>query len=37
MTFEKVIKFMSESDLKTKFIPLLHKASEEGVPNVRFC
>lgn len=37
MTFEKVIKHISESDLKTKFIPLLLKASEEKVPNVRFC
>lgn len=37
MTFEKVIKHMGESDLKTKFIPLLQKASEETVPNVRFC
>ena len=37
MTFEKVIKHMSESDLKTKFIPLLLKASEESVANVRFC
>ena len=37
MTFEKVIKHMSESDIKTKFIPLLLKASEETVPNVKFC
>ena len=34
--FEKVIKFISESDIKNKFIPLLLKASEEKVPNIRF-
>jgi len=28
---------MSESDIKTKFIPILMKASEETVPNIRFC
>lgn len=35
--FEKVIKFMTESDLKTKFVPILLKASQDSVPNVRFC
>lgn len=35
-TFEKVIKHMSESDLKTKFLPLLLKASEESVANIKF-
>lgn len=37
MTFEAVIKYISDSDFQTKFVPLLVKASQETVPNMRFC
>ena len=34
--FEEVSEFLSSSDLKTKFIPLLTKAASDKIPNVRF-